>query len=156
MFNFIQDIKAYLETKFSTYTELTPAKRPVVYDEYQVQHRPKLTKPEIQIYPLDDREQVNYTTFCGEKASNVPIQITVYSPAVKIGSIERSSIEASIILADKVKEFMNELKVSDLNPNILYLRRMTTSPPLPLDESGIVTMVACRYDVICQYPYVVG
>lgn len=156
MVQFLEDLKTYLENRFADDDDFSSVKKPSVYDGYQVGHEPKETKPEIQVHPLDNSERVNYTTFCGKNSNNISIQFTCYTGQVKIARVDRPANQASMIMAEKVEQYINEYVYSVGNRNILQFRKVSTSPALPMNDGGTIYMTAIRYSFDVEYPYVVG
>lgn len=150
MDDFLENIINYLQSVFDADADLTPSKKPMVYDAYQVNHEPQSNKPEIQVQILDSREQVNYTTFCGKKAINIPLQFTSYSGQMKIAGIMTNAQHSSIKLADKVTKYIDDLVYGDENYGIRYARYISSSPALPMNEGGSMYASAVRYDFIVQ------
>lgn len=156
MYYFLEDLKKYLEECFKKDADISVAKKPQVYMGYQIQHEPSSKRPEIQVQPLGNSEQGNYTTFCGKKANSIPVQVTALTGQLRIGGVDYSAQEASIILGDKIDRYMNDYIYSCTNENIYEARMITSSPALPMNETGSVYMTAVRFDFVIAYPYVVG
>lgn len=156
MYRFLEDLKNYLYNRFQSDSDISSQKKPDVYSGYQVQHTPSSKKPEIQIQPLNKNENVNYTTFCGKRANNVPVQITALCGQMKIAKTDYSAQDASIIFGDKIDDYINEYIYSCDNPNIYGGRTITTSPALPINEGGSMYSTSVRFDFIIAHPYVVG
>ena len=156
MYYFLEDLKKYLEDCFKNDLDITNAKKPQIYSGYQIQHEPSSKKPEIQVHPLNKSEQVNFTTFCGKTANTIPVQITIYTGQLKIGGIEYSAQDASVIFGDKIDEYVYNYIYSCSNKNIYGGRTITTSPALPMNEGGSIYMTAVRFDFTIAHPYVVG
>ena len=150
MDEFLENIINYLASSFANDTDLTPNKRPLVYDAYQVNHEPQASKPEIQVQIIDSREQVNYTTFCGKIAMNIPLQITAYAGQMKFKGAMTNAQHSSIKLADKIVKYIDKLVYGDENYGIRYARHISSSPALPMNESGSMYASAVRYDFIVQ------
>lgn len=161
MFDFLENIKTYLENCFNNDSDITLAKKPKVYDSYQVNHEPSREKPEIQVRILNNSEQVNYTTFCNKKADSIPLQITVYCGKMKIAGTDRNPQHSSIIMADKIDRCIYNLiyakeNSSINNDNIISGRKISASPALPMDENGTIYATSLRYNFIIESPYVTG
>lgn len=156
MFQFREDIKAYLTKCFEKDTSLTPSKRPKVYNGYQIGHEPSSKFPEIQVQPLNASEDIEYTTFCGKNANNVPLQVAVYSGQVKIGGVEYSSQDASVIIAEKAEKYLYDYIYANGNNNIIEGRLIGSSPALPMNDAGSVYVTILRFDFSVAYPYEVG
>lgn len=156
MYRFLEDLKKYLEECFKNDADLTSAKKPYVYNGYQIQHEPSSKKPEIQIQPLDNAENSNYTTFCGRNADYVPTQITVYTGQLKIGGVDYSAQDASVILAEKVDDYVYDYIYSCQNKNIYEGSKTTSSPALPMNETGSIYFTSVRFSFTIAHPYVVG
>lgn len=156
MFQFVEDVKDYLESKFANDSSISSTKRPKVFSGYQVGHEPTQKQPEIQVQPLDDSEIVSYTSFCRDNASSVPLQITVYTGQLRISGKDYNAQEASMILADKVNAFMSEYIHKVVNKNLIYGRRVGGTPALPMNDTGSMYMTPVRYELQIQEPYVEG
>lgn len=156
MYLFLEDLKKYIEECFKNDTDISVSKKPQVYSGYQIQHEPSSKKPEIQIQPLGNSEEVNYTTFCGKNANSIPVQVSIYTGQLKIGGVDYSAQDASIIFGDKIDKYVYDYIYSCDNKNIYSGRMMTTSPALPMNEGGSVYMTAVRFDFTIAHPYVVG
>lgn len=150
MYEFLEYIKKYLEECFATDPDFTPSKRPEILDTYLVGHEPKKTQPEIQVQIMNDSEQINYTTFCGVVAESIPLQFTAYSGNVRIGGVDKNGKQASIILADKTKGYINNLIYGNKDNNILAGRHILTSIPLSMNDAGSIYMTAVRFDFTIQ------
>lgn len=150
MDEFLENIINYLQEKFSEDTDLSVSKRPQVYDSYQVNHEPQASKPEIQVQIIDLREQVNYTTFCGKQAINIPLQITAYTGQVKIKGEMTNAQHSSIKLADKIVRYIDDLIYQDNNYGITFARHISSTPALPMNDGGSIYASAVRYDFIVQ------
>ena len=146
MYCFLEDIKKYLEECFKNDNDITASKKPSVYNGYQIQHEPSSKKPEIQVHSLDKREQEEYTTFCDRNANIISVQITAYCGQLKIAGIDYSAQDASVILGDKIDQYIYQYIYSCVNKNIYGGRTITTSPALPKNEGGSVYMTAVRFD----------
>ena len=92
MFEFLEDLKKYLDECFKKDTSITASKKPLVYSGYQIQHEPSSKKPEIQVQLLSNAEQTNYTTFCGKNANSTPVQISALTGPLRINGIELPTI----------------------------------------------------------------
>jgi len=162
MVEFLDFIKSYLTSKFSSDTSIASTKRPKVYDAYQVGHEPsKIKSCEIQVQVLDNSEFQFATSFDKKNANYIPLQITAYAPQMTISSQTVSAEKASLILGDKVEKYINDLIYAEVgsenrNRNILSGRLMSSSPALPMNEGGSLYMTALRYDFKVLYPYVTG
>ena len=161
MVEFLDYVKSYLEDKFSQDTDFTSSKRPKVYDAYQVAHEPsKIKGCEIQVRVLDNYEFQTATSFEQKNVNSVPLQFTVYAPQMSIKSQVVSGQEASLIIAQKIEKYIYDLIYaekgsSNYNRNILGGRLMSSSPALPMNDSGSLYMTAVRFDFKISYPYVV-
>lgn len=156
MFDFLEDMKDYVSNVLNEDADIPVSKKPEVYNSYQKQHEPSTKKPEVQIRILDNSENVDYTTFCGTNASNIPLQFSIYTPQFKIGGVDRSALHCSIILADKLNKYLNNLIYGCSNANIYGGRLVSTSPALPMDETGTLYVTALRFDFTIADPYSVG
>lgn len=156
MFQFVEDVKSYLETMFDSDNSISSTKKPKIYNGYQVGHEPSQKQPEIQIQPLDNSEIIRYTSFCKDNASSIPLQITVYTGQLRISGKDYNAQEASMILADKVNNFMSEYIHKVLNKNLVYGRRVGGTPALPMNDTGSMYMTPTRYELQVQEPYVEG
>ena len=150
MDEFLENIINYLASSFAEDNDLTQSKRPLVYDAYQVGHEPQSSKPEIQVQIIDSREQTNYTTYCGKRAINIPLQITAYAGQMKFNGIMTNAQHSSLKLADKIVKYIDKLIYSDKNYGISYARHISSSPALPMNEGGSMYASAVRYDFIVQ------
>ena len=157
MNEFLEELKKYLEVCVSSDSDFTAAKTPTILDGYQIQHTPSSTRPEIQVQPMSNGENVNFTTFCGKKCNTIPVQITVYTGQVKIGKDMKSARDASLIIADKVEGYLYNYIYSATNPNLYYGRQMSSSPAMPMKvASATIYATALRYTFNVAYPYVEG
>lgn len=150
MDEFLDKIKAYLEEQFANDTDILKSKQPKIYPAYKESHEPSATQPEIQIQVLNWSEQVNYTTFCGKEAENIPLQFTAYSGNQKIDGTMRNAQESSKILAQKVVKYIYDLIYSEEWNEIQYGRHITSSLAMPMNEGGSVYMSAVRFDFIIE------
>lgn len=156
MFKFLEDIKAYLEDCFANDSDFSSSKKPKVYSAYQVSHEPTKSQPEIQVRVLDESETINYRSFCKPNADSNPLQFDAYSPQIKIGGTMYNSQDASHILKDKVVFYLNEYFFKNKNSNILFARKVGSSPSLPMNDDGSIYVTSVRYSVDIAYPYEVG
>lgn len=156
MFQFREDLKVYLENCFANDSSITTSKKPKIYNGYQVQHEPKATEPEVQIQPLDNSEQIEFTTFCNKHANSVPLQFGACTGQLTIDGVKYNAQDASVILGEKIEHFINEYIYSLKNKNIQQGRLVSTSPALPMNDGGSVYTTILRFDFIVAYPYEVG
>lgn len=156
MFQFREDLKVYLENCFANDSSITASKKPKIYNGYQAQHEPKATEPEVQIRPLDNSEQTEFTTFCNKHANSVPLQFGAYTGQLTIGGVKYNAQDASDILGEKIEHYINEYIYSLKNKNIQQGRLVSTSPALPMNDGGSVYTTFLRFDFIVAYPYEVG
>lgn len=150
MYEFLEYIKAYLQTCFDNDNDFTASKKPKLIDSYKINHEPKMTQPEIQVQIMDDSENMAYTTFCGKRTDSTPLQISAFSGQMKIGGIDKNAQHSSIIIADKIKKYLYELIYSDDKENMLTGRHITSSPALPMNDGGSIYMSAVRFDFDVQ------
>lgn len=150
MNDFLDNIINYLTDCFLSYSELTQTKRPIACESHKVNNEQQMSKPEVQVQIVDAREQTNYTTFCGKKAMNIPLQITAYAGQTKFGGIVQNAQRSSLKLADKIVEYIDKLIYADNNYGIRYARHISSSPALPMNEGGSMYASAVRYDFIVQ------
>lgn len=156
MFHFREELKKYLEDCFSKDGSLTPSKKPKVYNGYQVGHEPSAKTPEIQIQPLNNSEQREFTTFCGKNANSVPIQIAVYTGQLKIGGVDYNAQDGSTLLGEKVEKYIYEYIYSLKNEQLYNGYLVDSSPELPMNDGGTIYTNILRFDFIIAYPYEVG
>lgn len=161
MFEFLEDIKLYLENCFANDTSISATKRPKIYSGYQVAHEPSATQPEIQVRVIDNSEQQEFTSFCNKHANTISIQIMAFSGKLRIAGVDRNPIDASMILGDKVEKFIYNLIYSKEtaeihNPNIYNGGLISTSPSLPMNDGGTIYMSALRFTFVVASPYNVG
>lgn len=150
MFEFLEYIKQYLADCFNADPDFMATKKPEVYDSYKVGHSPKNTKPEVQVQIMDNSEQTRYTTFCGIRAENLPLQFMAFSGAVRIAGVERNAQQASIILADKTKGYINDLIYGNKENNILTGNHIISATPLPMNDGGTIYMTPVRFNFTIQ------
>ena len=154
MNEFLNYIKAYIETKFNSDTSIT--KTVTVTNAYKAGNEITVSNvPQIQIQIMDNSELVSGTSFEGEHLSSIPLQITSYTAQMKIDNVMKSAQESSIIFGQKIKDMFDKNLVVASNDNIKMVRRMTMSPALPLLE-GKVYQTATRFEFWVANPYVVG
>lgn len=156
MYQFREDIKNYLISCFNADSSISQAKRPKVYNGYQIQHEPSQSQPEVQVINLNYNENGEFTTFRAKHANYEPIQISVYSGQLTIGNVKYSAQDASALLAEKVDKYMYDYIYGDINNNLKYGELVSTSPELPMNDGGSVYMTALRFDFTVAYPYVTG
>lgn len=156
MYQFREDIKNYLTSCFNTDSSISQAKKPKVYNGYQIQHEPSQSQPEVQVTNLNYNENGDFTTFSAKNANYEPIQISVYTGQLSIGGTKYSAQDASAILAEKIDKFMYDYIYGYINDNLKYGELVSASPELPMNDSGSVYMTALRFDFTVAYPYVTG
>lgn len=156
MVQFLEDIKEYLNSCFQSDRDFSQAKKPEIFNGYQVQHEPSQTRPEIQVQPMSNGEAINFTTFCGKRCNTIPVQITSYTGQVKIGGVMKSAREASMLLAEKVEQYLYDYIYSAQNSKLYYGRQMSSTPALPMNDGGTIYATAMRYTFNIAYPYVAG
>ncbi len=155
MNDFLDYIKAYLETEFANDSDI--AKTVTVTKAYKTNNQISTTDtPQIQLQILNNAEVERYSSFEGENVSQIPLQITSYTTQMKIGESMVSAQEASIIFGDKIKAMLNHLRESVVNTNIGRCRIVSMSPALPLLEGSKVYTTAIRCEFWVANPYVVG
>lgn len=153
MNEFLEYIKTYLQSKFTEDTEIT--KTITIENAYKQGNEITTTNvPQIQIQIMDNSEVERYSTFEGENVSSIPLQITSYTGQMKIAQITKSAQEASIIFGQKIKKYLNMLRESNINANILRCRISSMSPAMPLLEGSKVYATAIRCDFWIANPYV--
>ncbi len=146
MYAFLEELKQYLETTFANDSDFTTAKVPKIIEAYKVGNQVKMAQPQVQIQILDNSEETQYTTYCHPMAENISVEFTAYASQMKIGSIERSALGASIIIGDKIKDALYKLIYSTDNHRILYGTYITSSPALPMNDGGTIYMTAIRFE----------
>lgn len=156
MYQFREDLKTYLESCFDADNDISQAKKPKVYNGYQIQHEPSQTQPEIQIETLSCSENIDFSTFLKKNANNEPLQVTVYTGQLSINSLKYSAQDASVLLAEKVEKYIYDYIYSRVNKNIKYGQMVSASPALPMNDGGSVYSTALRFDFTVAYPYVTG
>jgi hypothetical protein len=151
MDKFLDYMKDYLKTELKKEGILPSTFDLGVYDAYKAGHTPNKTELLIQI--MDNSEVEAYSTLEGEKVSSIPLQITVFEFQTKLNGVMTSAREVSIKLGAKVKEILNRLRETVINPNILRTRVMTTSPALPIQggEKSYTTAIRCEFWVANPY-----
>ena len=152
MDKFLDWIKSYLEDGFANDSEIA---KKVIFELAHKQGNTITTAntPQIQIQIMDNAEVERYSSFEGENISSIPLQITAYTPQMKINNVLKSAQECSIIFGQKIKTLLNKLRENVVNENITRCRIVTTSPALPLLDGSKVYMTAIRCEFWVSNPY---
>lgn len=113
----------------------------------------ELSCPQIAIQLLTNSENERYSSFETENVSDFGIQFNIFAEIMEInGEIYKAS-NASSIISDKLKIFMNDLKFKRLNTNIVRLLRKGLDYRTPIDDTGQVYSNVIRYECQTIYPY---
>lgn len=147
---FLDDIIAYLDSKFANDTSIGASKKPKGYYAYKSGLEPDTTEPFYTIQLLDNSTASE--TFLREITINVPIQINVFGIKMNINNITHTAQESSIVLGEKIIEFMEEFKYS--NKNLIACRRITTTPAMPYEDGTKAYTTIIRYNIEINVPYV--
>lgn len=151
MEKFAKDLITYLDEKFQSDTCFSKSVTgDFAYANDLINFNGSSLKYVIEI--LDDRTETE--TFNSEATFSNPLQITVAGIKTKVNDVLTDSHEVAFILANKIKDFLEEYKYSGENSNIIKMRRMVVSPPLKFNDAGTVYIASLRYDFILKSPYV--
>lgn len=120
-----------------------------VLEAFKYSH--KITDTEIQVRLLNDAESAQYTTFEGEKASNISVQFDVYGAQMTIGNAVVSAQKAAEIIADKLKHYFVFPAVHTAIPDVLKITRSSVSPSIPLESGTALYSVSVRAEMITKF-----
>lgn len=154
MNEFYEFLKKYISDKFSADKDIVASV--LVSDADMVGHKPNSTQNEVFLEIMDDYENTRTTTFMqGETTSVIPVQFTAFVGQQKIAGEMKKARAVARIFGDKIKGYINELKINTaINPNIVGCRHTTTSPALPVQDGEKNYLTAVRYEFVVNYPYV--
>ena len=113
----------------------------------------ELDCPQIAIQILENSENEQYTSFEAENVSDFGLQFNIYAETTQIGDNIYSPSKSSSMIAEKLKEFMNDIKFKQYNKNIVRLVRTGLDFRAPVDETGSAYVNVIRYDCQTVYPY---
>ena len=147
---FIDFMIRYLTKKFSEDTDFANIEFHIneAYD-----YNNKLSSPQIALQLLENSENERYTSFEKENVSNFGLQLDSFAENMEIGDTVYTAQKSCSIIADKIKQFMNELKFSKYNTNIVRLVRTGRDFTSPIDDGSQVYTTVIRYDCQCVFPY---
>lgn len=148
MINFLNDMILYLDNKFESESSLEVT--PKGYLAYSYNIDPDGFTPYYVIQLLDN--STNSEDFSREVTTLSPIQITTYGVNMKIDGSLTSAQMVSLVLAEKVQEFMEQYKYT--TNNITSMRRTTVTPALPYEDGSKAYYSVIRYNIILKTPYV--
>lgn len=154
MTEFYDFIKNYISAKFSADTDIVA--EVAVVDADISGFRPSSTKNEVYCQIIDVYENEPTTTFSmGETASVVAMQFTSFASKQKIAGEMKNARQVARIFGDKIKQYLNELKINATpNKNIIGCRHTTTSPVFPFQDGEKIYTTAVRYEFVVNTPYV--
>lgn len=151
MDKFLDYMKGYLKTELMNDGIIASSYDLKVYDAYTAGHTPERTELQIQI--MDNSEVEVYSTLEGEAISSIPLQIVIYAFQMKLNGVMTSAREVSIKLGTKVKDILNRLRESVVNPNINRVRIMTMAPAMPMQDGSKAYTTAIRCEFWVANPY---
>lgn len=140
----------YIKDRFSKETDFTTSEF-VVSEAFD--YNQHLSCPQIAIQILDNAENEQYTSFEAENVSDFGIQINIYAENMQIGENIYSAEKASMIIADELQAYMNDIKFKLYNTNIVRIVRIGKDYRSPEDDTGQVYVNVLRFDCQTVYPY---
>ena len=154
MTEFYDFIKNYINDKFNADTDIMASV--AVVDADISGYRPNSAKNEVVCEIIDYYENTRTTTFMqGETTSYIVMQFTSFAGKQKIGGEMKEARKVARIFGDKIKRYLNELKIDTaINNNIVGCRHITTSPVFPMEGGEKIYTTAVRYEFVVNYPYV--
>lgn len=111
------------------------------------------SSPQIAVQIVDNSEVAQYSSFEGENISSMPIQFTIYTGKINYKNTITEPQFASIILGQKIKDILNQLRESVVNRNIKRCRIITMAPALPLSNGSKIYSTAIRCEFWVANPY---
>lgn len=149
MKTFTDDIITYIYTNFANDNDFAKeVKVSYAYDEDIT-----LKPPYIFVQAIDDSDAEQFDTFDGESISYVPIQISIYCQQMEIGNIKYTAKEASLLIAEKIKQMFSKLSAISWNNNIKLIRRVGGTLAMPVEQGSTTYVSPIRYDYYINYPY---
>ena len=139
---FTDQLMGYMSKAFAE-DEVFP-KNITVCESYKANITPT---PKIVLYVSDDSEDARYTTFEGEAVSSVSIQITAFASQCKVGGEMLSAREAAVAFSEKLRTIFQKEIVRTAILEILTLRRVGKSSPLPLDSGEKTYFAPIRFEI---------
>lgn len=148
MDDFLENIINYLQERVNADTFFTANKKPLVCEAYGVNHNLTASQPEIQVQIIDFREQSNYTTFCGKRASAIPLQFSAYAGQI---SKKNDAQHYSIKMAEKVIKYIDELVYGEQDKyGISTATHISSTIGLPMNDGGTIYASVVRYNFVVQ------
>lgn len=128
------DIKTYLNTKISADTDISASVE--IVETYPYGKTPK--PPQIMLQLADNTENVNGTTFEGERVSTVLLQVIVLASAMNFGNKKYNAQKSCDKLSDKLCNWFEKNTIVSGISSIINCRRVQWLPSQPY-ETGVTT-----------------
>lgn len=113
----------------------------------------KMPFPQNILSGISDREHTPSTTFQGEQANIIALQLMNFSEIIVINGEALTPHEAVLFITNKMKRYFQELKSERLNRNILSIRRVGSTQAMPAGEDGNVYVGLNRFELIVVNNY---
>lgn len=122
---------------------------PTVTVENAYGYGQEINPPTITVCLVNDTTVPQYETLVGqETVRNMPIQITVYSGQLKIGTNKYPNPQATDYLAELVRKWINSNLLTF--SGVRKIRRTNSSTTIPLDSGANIYFKALRYTIEAQ------
>lgn len=149
MIDYRNDIIEYIKELF---TDKYGEKVIDVIVPYKFEHIP--TKNEIAVQIIDDNEDRRTATLArGETISNISFQVFCYGVQSSLNSVKGTAQDNSLILADEIKLMFAKNTILANNQNIKTIRRLATSPTMPIGNGSKAYVTSVRFESGVAKPY---
>lgn len=145
MNDFIEILKQYIQNAMDSNADIT--KKINVCKAYKSN---QTNAPKIVIYVVDDSEEERYNTFQGEQVSNLAVEITAFTPQMKIGAVEYSAQDAADKLSDMIRVLFQKEVIVNAIPDVLYVRRVGRTLAMPFDSGEKIYMSPVRFEILIK------
>jgi hypothetical protein len=137
------EIKSYINGRIAEDKELNISIG--IKKQYPYGHTPK--PPEILLLIMDDIEQENATTFEGENASNVFLQIVPMISQMNIGGKRYNAQDACDLISAKISNWFDKKAVKTNIPKIINTRRVQKSNSYPYENGTTAYYSILRFNL---------
>lgn len=149
MKSFTDDIIKYITNNFANDESIGKK----VKVDYAYNSDVSLKPPYIFVQAINDSDAEQFDTFDGVEMTYVPVQITAYCQQMKIDGVDYTANEVALIFAEKIKSMFSKVKAISWNNNIRLMRRVGSTPSMPLKNGATTYFSPIRYDFYINNPY---
>lgn len=144
---FYDDIKQYLENKIISDNDTKDIVK--VKPQYNYGEKPK--PPEILLNFIDDYENASATTFEGEKASTIFLQMIVMANSMAFSGTKYNAQKSCNLLSDKVKQWFDKTTICQSITDMLNIRRVQKTDAIPYETGTGAYYSILRYEITYTY-----